>query len=258
MKKKSLLIIFLLCFKFSVKAQEYLGINFPSTLTEQNKKCNNLTRTFRQLPKEVKFSIRREGNKLFFNTNDKNLFSQVFKNSGDGIAVDVVPKSRYDCINEVEESQIRGVLLKPVFAQKLLRSFKKSTITNSYKTFVGTIPLELQNEELEFNILFLSNRTFCRYQTTYNLESFPWDLLDMGVYLDSLTYKSRKITNSKDKFQTKYKTLKFVIPFEKNKAEYSPKDIKPLYDSLKLTDFNIKKINIKAYSSIEGLSLIHI
>ncbi len=39
-----------------------------------------------------------------------------------------------------------------------------------------------------------------------------------------------------------------VKPF----AEYAPEDIRPLYDSLRLTDFNIKKVKIRAYSSVEG------
>jgi hypothetical protein len=73
----------------------------------------------------------------------------------------------------------------------------------------------------------------------------------MGVYLDSLVYKNKKI-GGLDTLITKYKTLKFSIPFEKNKTAYSPEDIKPLYDSLRLTAFNIKKIQIKAYASIEG------
>jgi hypothetical protein len=79
----------------------------------------------------------------------------------------------------------------------------------------------------------------------------------MGMYLDSLTY-TRKAINSRGKegYVLKNKTLKFIIPFEKNKAEYTQKDIKPIYDSLRLTDFNIKTINIKAYSSVEG-SLEH-
>lgn len=252
--RKTQIIVSILSILFfqTLNAQEYLGINFPSTLNEQNQKCNYLSNIFKQKPKEVNFSIRKEGNKLFFSTNDKKWFLNIFKKSGDGIAVDVVSKSRYNCDKEVDESQIRGTLLKPVFAQKLVRGFKKSVATNNFRTFVGTIPEDLLDEELEFNILFLSNKTFCRYQTTYNLESYPWDLLDMGIYLDSLSYKSKKITNINDKFTTKYKQLKFVIPFQKNKAEYLPEDIKPLYDSLKLTDFNIKKINIKAYSSIEG------
>lgn len=243
--------ILVLLFSNSIYSQNDLDINFPITNTERTQKCNYFSNAFKQKPKEVGFSIKREGNKLFFSTNDKKWFSNIFKQSGDGVAIDVVSKSLFACDKEFEDSQIRGTVLKPVFAQKLMRGFKKSTTSESFRTFVGTIPVALQNEELEFNILFLSNKTLCRYQSIYNLESYPWDLLDMGVYLDSLTYKHKKISTS-DKYITKYKTLKFVIPFEKNKFEYSSEDIKPLYDSLKLTDFNIKRINVKAYASIEG------
>jgi hypothetical protein len=110
------------------------------------------------------------------------------------------------------------------------------------------------NEPLEFNILFLFQNQLCRYQTIYNLEAYNWELLDMGMYLDSLTYNQKEIKPGPAKlsYVTKNKTLDFVIPFEKNKSEYTQEDIKPIYDSLNLTDFNIKSINIKGYSSVEG------
>lgn len=250
-KKYLLLFIVALLFSQINFSQSNSGIYFPISDAERNQKCSYFTNAFNQKPKEIRFSIVKEGNQLFLSTNDKNWFAAVFKNSGDGVAIDVVSKSIYDCNKDFEDSQIKGILLQPVFAQQLLRGFKKSANSTNFKTLVGSIPKELQNDELEFNILFLNNKALCRYQTIYNLESFPWDLLDMGVYLDSLTYKDKKITTS-DKFITKYKTLKFIIPFQKNKYEYLSEDIKPLYDSLKLTDFTIKKINVKAYSSIEG------
>jgi len=251
--KKKYLLLFIVALLFSQInfSQSNSGIYFPISDAERNQKCSYFTNAFNQKPKEIRFSIVKEGNQLFLSTNDKNWFAAVFKNSGDGVAIDVVSKSIYDCNKDFEDSQIKGTLLQPVFAQQLLRGFKKSANSTNFKTLIGSIPKELQNDELEFNILFLNNKALCRYQTIYNLESFPWDLLDMGVYLDSLTYKDQKITTS-DKFITKYKTLKFIIPFQKNKYEYLSEDIKPLYDSLKLTDFTIKKINVKAYSSIEG------
>ncbi|MFQ3296234.1 MAG: outer membrane protein OmpA-like peptidoglycan-associated protein [Polaribacter sp.] len=248
---QQLVIIFALFLSSFIHSQNNLGFSLPTTNAERNQKCNYFSNAFKEKPKEVGFNIRREGNKLFFSTNDKKWWSTVFKKSGDGIAIDVVSKSRYACGKELEVSQIKGTVLRPVFAQKLMRGFKARATSKSSQTFVGTIPDELLKEELEFNILFLSNKMLCRYQTIYNLESYPWELLDMGVYLDSLMYKDKKIRSS-DSFITKYKTLKFSIPFEKNKAEYSSEDIKPLYDSLRLTDFNIKKIQIKAYASIEG------
>ena len=248
---QKLVIIFALFLSSFIHSQNNLGFSLPTTNAERNQKCNYFSNAFKEKPKEVGFNIRREGNKLFFSTNDKKWWSTVFKKSGDGIAIDVVSKSRYACDKELKVSQIKGTVLRPVFAQKLMRGFKATATSKSVQTFVGTIPDELLKEELEFNILFLSNKMLCRYQTIYNLESYPWELLDMGVYLDSLAYKDKKIRSS-DSFITKYKTLKFSIPFEKNKAEYSSEDIKPLYDSLRLTDFNIKKIQIKAYASIEG------
>lgn len=245
------LVTLVLLFSNFVHSQNGFGFSFPTTNKERTQKCSYFSNAFKQKPKEVGFNIRREGNKLFFSTNDKKWWSTVFKKSGDGIAIDVVSKSRYACDKEVDASQVKGTVLKPVFAQKLMRGFKTIAMSKSSQTFVGTIPTELLEEELEFNILFLSNKMLCRYQTLYNLESYPWELLDMGMYLDSLTYRDKKI-NSSDKFITQYKTLKFSIPFKKNKTAYSSEDIKPLYDSLRLTDFNIKKIQIKAYASIEG------
>ena len=250
MKQITLLFVITLFTILSIKAQDNFGIKIYRNSNEANK-CSYFDNYFKKTPKEVGFSIKREGDKLYFEVTDKAWAIKLFKKSGDGVAIDVVSKLRYDCSKDVEESQIRGKLLKPVFAQKLVRGFKP-TRGNRFRTFVGTIPAELINEDLEFNILFLNSKTLCRYQRIYNVESYPWELLDMGVYLDSLTYKSKKITNTTDKFVTKYKQLKFVIPFQKNKSEYSTEDIKPLYDSLKLTDFNIKKIKIQAYSSIEG------
>lgn len=249
MKKLHLFLYFIIFFSSALQSQ-VSNIIFSQNPAADNR-CSYFNNYFKNTPKEVSFSIVRENDKLFFQVTDKNWAVQLFKNSGDGLAIDIVPKSIYNCDSDVIVSQIKGTLLPAVFAQQLVRGLKP-TIGNRFKTFVGTIPKELQSQELEFNILFLNNKVLCRYQRIYNLESYPWDLLDMGVYLDSLTYKSKKITNSEDKFLTKYKALKFTIPFEKNKAEYSPEDIKPLYDSLRLTDFNIKKIDIKAYSSIEG------
>ena len=250
MKKITLLTLITLFFVSKLKAQTNFDIVLSKNYTV-DARCNYFSNYFKNKPKEVGFNIVKEGDKLYFEVTDKNWATKLFRKSGDGIAIDVVSKSRYDCGKVIEDVQIRGTVLKPVYAKQLVRGFKPSP-GNRFRTFVGSIPENLKDEELEFNILFLNNKVLCRYQRIYNLESYPWELLDMGVYLDSLTHKSKNITNSKDKFITKYKKLKFVIPFEKNKSEYLPEDIKSLYDSLKLTDFNIKKINIKAYSSIEG------
>ncbi|AZQ44582.1 hypothetical protein [Nonlabens ponticola] len=245
-----LLSIFFSIFSTHASAQNQFEIEFPYG-NERGIACQVFEQAFQNKPKETSFVIKRESNKLFFETNDPKWFKQLFKKSKDGIAVDIVSKDRYACETSVEPSQIKGKLLKPVYAGDLKRGLKPHE-QNRYRVEVGTIPISMLKSDLEFNILFLNNNKLCKYYTIYNLESYPWGLLDMGVYLDSITYKNDKIVTQNEQAVTRYKTLQFIIPFEKNKSVYDSSDIKPLYDSLRLTDFNIKTIDIKAYASVEG------
>ncbi|SDR80855.1 hypothetical protein SAMN04515667_0725 [Formosa sp. Hel1_31_208] len=248
--KSKFILLFILGFALNSNAQDQFGINFENY---NNEVCQKFSQTFFNRTKETKFAIKRNNASLFFETNDVAWLNKLFSKSKDGIAVDIVAKDRYDCsAEELEPRQIKGRLLAPVYTKRL-KSGLKQTKENTYRALVGRIPDDLLNKDLEFNILFLSDNNLCQYYVIYDLESYPWDLLDMGMYLDSITYNSKEIkTASNDAYVLKNKTLKFTIPFEKNKSEYSQEDIKPLYDSLRLTDFNIKSINIKAYSSVEG------
>ena len=244
-------VISFIIFHLTLTAQTKYTIVFPGN--DRDVVCQQCTQTFAQKPKEVQFSVVRENDNLYFQVNDKAWFNQLFKNPTDGIAVDVVSKERYGCLEiRLGNLQIKGELLKPIYTTNL-KSGLKPYANQLFRVFVGKIPNTLINKELEFNILFLTNNNLCRYNTIYHLESYPWDLLDMGMYLDSLTYNPKKVKPIMDEgFVMKYKTLKFKIPFKKNKSEYSQQDIKPIYDSLRLTDYNIKTIKIKAYSSVEG------
>lgn len=242
-------LFFLFCFQL-VKSQENFGIKFLGNEREQV--CQKFNQSFYNRPKETRFSIVRVNQSLFFETNDKNWFNSLFPSNNDGVAIDVVSKSRYNCDYEtIEDNQIRGDLQAPVYASKLKSGLRKAG--DKYRVLVGRIPSGLLKDELEFNILFLNNESLCQYYVVFDLEAYPWDLLDMGMYLDSLTYNNKTIKPvNEDSYSVKTKSLKFIIPFEKNKSEYSQEDIRPLYDSLRLTDFNIKSINIKAYASVEG------
>ena len=178
----------------------------------------------------------------------------MIKNPGDGIAIDIVSKERYDCssIRRGTRSTIRGDLQKPLYKKDLednMLPYNEGVVIS-----IGRLPQKYLDAEVEFNILFLKKKYFCHYNSFYDLKTYRWDLLDMGFYFDTLSYKSTfdPTLNEQEKYILQNKLLKFEIPFEKNKATYSSGDIKPLYDSLDLTDFDIKKITIRAYSSIEG------
>ncbi|WP_372944359.1 hypothetical protein [Muriicola sp.] len=247
-----LLLLFLLLSLQPGSAQNPYGIQFR----QQNRDlvCQRCTQAFARKPNEVKFSIQvDDNNTLYFEVTDKSWFNEVFKNAGDGLALDLVSKERYDCLEILlDVGQIRGELLPPVYAQELKKTLKPYG-KDRFRARLGKVPAAYQGKQIEFNMLFLNDKNLCRYQTIYNLAAYRWDLLDMGMYLDSVTYLPKAIARADEEAYTmRYKTLTFTVPFEKNKSTYSPDDIKPMYDSLRLTDFNITRINIRGYSSVEG------
>jgi len=237
-----------------VQSQNTQGVQIPKTLDRTE--CKPCMDAFRQKPKEVYFSIEKgEREALYFEINVPKWLKTLFKSSKDGLLIDMVSKDRYDCsLDKLKETNygLRGTTTPFISGKRILSGLKKGE-GNSYRVKIGVVPPNLRNKELEFNIYFIKDNFFCYYSRIYNLKSYDMKLLDPGMYLDSLTYASDfKKPIAEEGFKIKYKKLKFVIPFEKNKAEYSQEDIKPMYDSLQLTNFDIKKIKIKAYSSVEG------
>ncbi|MGB5943418.1 MAG: hypothetical protein WBG71_11100 [Leeuwenhoekiella sp.] len=248
-KAFSLGLMFILC--LPVFAQENFDIQGIGE-SPSKQECGRFQYIFSRTPPEIQFSVERDKNNiLYFVTNNKSWFLRLFRDPDDGLAIDVVNKARYACdVETLADSQIRGTLLRPVYAADLKRDLREYA-KGRFKVRVGRLDGNIPETDLEYNILFLSNKYLCRYQTIYNLEAYTYSLLDMGMYLDSITYKSSTGEGTSG-FSLKNKQLTFTVPFEKDKSNYSPEDIKPIYDSLHITDFNIKTIGIEAYSSVEG------
>jgi hypothetical protein len=243
-------------FLFSIEliGQQYFDIKNPGD--DYYKKCQDCINLIDNKPKEIQFGIQRdESDNLYFVVTRKEWFDLLIKKSGDGIAIDIVTKDSYDCSEErkVKKSTIRGDLQRPLYLKELKQNMLPSENGGVFIK-MGTIPEKYRNKEIEFNIVFLKDKYLCFYNNFFDLKTYRWDLLDMGLYFDTLTYKTQLDTSLSDqeKYILQHKVLKFEIPFERNKSEYSNEDIRPLYDTLKLTDFNIQKIIIRAYSSIEG------
>ena len=252
--KNLLFIILLTLVSLHLSAQENLGIKTPEPeVYEQESVCGRFSTIFANKSKEIGFAVRADNkNDLYFQFNNLEWFQSLFKNTKDGIAVEILTKDQFGCAVTELPDDIKGEVLKPVYKNHLLEKIVKVQ-EGFYQVLVGKLPSKFYNQEREFKMLFLNNGYLCRSQYTYNLQSFNYELLDMGLYLDSISYgqNTRNIAST-DESTIAYKRLKFKIPFKKSETTFSANDIKPLYDSLRITDFNIKKIDIQAYSSIEG------
>lgn len=241
-------------FSIDVNGQEFYNIRFPEE--KFNRKCQDCIDLLKNKPKEIQFGVKRdEYNNLFFVVTRQDWFDLLMKKRWDGIAIDIVTKDRYDCSNEKLEkkSYFIGDLQRPIYLKEIKRNTLKSK-NDKVVIRMGKLPNEYIGKDIEFNIAFIKKKYLCYYSSFSNLKTYRWDLLDMGFYFDTLTYKQNFDSTliERESYLFQHKVLRFEIPFDQNKSEYSNSDIRPLYDSLNITDFNIKKITIRSYSSIEG------
>ncbi len=213
-----------------------------------NKDCKKLYDVLKEAPEDVRFGTAFSGDSIFLIYNDFEWFSKIIESKNDGIAVDIMQSSQYQCDNISRFAgswSHRGLLLPPLYREGIKK--RMTTPSGNVKIFAGMIPSTINKENVEVNYILLNNKNLCYSSSIINLDVNGWKLLEMGMYYDTLT--PEKI---QEKYKELSKTLHFTIPFERNKSEYKPEDIKPLYDSLQITDYAIKTISIKAYTSVEG------
>lgn len=254
-------ILFSLSFIFiflSSYAQETYGLLMPGA--NFSSKCGSCITTLKSMPSEVSMSVRvDEFNRLYFIMTDIDWFNQLFRKNSDGITVDVLLRDDFNCDrkNTLYTTKVsRGTLLPPVYLKEMK---EKMQVADNGMVLVdlGLLPQEFRGNEYELNLLLLNKKYVCHYTYFYNIKRYKWDLLNMGLYTDTVISNEKEPEDSTritEKVTTaiQYKKLNFTIPFEKNKSNYTKEDIVPLYDSLSLNLYDIKRINIRAYSSVEG------
>jgi uncharacterized protein YkwD len=206
--------------------------------------CRKCIEKFNLVPDYVKYGLTVENKKIYFNFSDLAVFEKVFMDGDEAIAVDILHIDQYPCNagNMLHRSVIHdGILSKPLNKSDILKNNTKDKESNAIKVFMGDCPYTNPNE-FELSLLLIKTNTLCDYRMSVPTPTFRTEIMEIDLYTDTLS-KSEIL---------KKKNLRFGIPFEKSKAEYQEKDIKPFYDSLNLNKFNIKEMTILAYSSVEG------
>ena len=216
------------------------------------KSCYKCLVTLSQLPQDVHYGLKREGNDIYFVMNDKTCFNQLFDDKDDAIAVDVIQKKQFPCgkNNDYDKKDIiKGRLLQPLYLKSILKT-ALSVPGAEVIVKIAELPADIANsDELEFNLVIIKNDAICHYNQFYNLPGIQLDLLKMDLFMDTLANQG---ISKKGPAISLAKSIEFVIPFEKNKYEYKNEDLKPIRDTLNLSYYNIKSIRIRAYSSVEG------
>jgi hypothetical protein len=206
------------------------------------------------MPKEVLFGlqINDDGN-IYFSMSDKQWFEKIFKNNSYGVTIDIISKERYNCSKRVvEKFKIpKGVILLGVYKTDLL-SNSEELVQGSIFTKIGNLPSQLLGKELEGNLVILNGPYICYYTNFVDIDRSAWNLLPMGFFVDSLLNESSNSNIIEKSYFTYSNKIQLEIPFSKGASSFDFNYLKKYYDSINLSSSRIKKIEIRAYSSVEG------
>lgn len=256
MRRAAFFTLILLFFTYYPEAQirrsSTKGLKRPGIFSKR--KCEKYEAVYNSLPADVRYGVKVEDNVIYFYFPSKIHFKKIFKNNKDGVAIDIIHKNQYDCNSEsnIKTTWASKGFLMPVLYKKDFEKRTSETETGALYIKYGELPPQFVDEDIELNLLIAQKKYVCEYLTFTNIEFHNWDILEMGLYADSLSAEDQE-----EKYKEIEKKMHFTIPFEKNKTTFADSDIKPLYDSLKLKDYNIKSLKIRAYSSIEGSAEIN-
>ena len=216
-----------------------------------DKPCKDFYTTLRAMPHDARFSAFVKGDSVIFTHSDADWFWQLIKGKNDGIAIDLVFKEQYACDNVhrfATSWSHKGFLLRPLYRDEIKKNLLP--VREGYvAVYAGNVPKTWKKDNLEANYLILQDKNLCYYSNIISLDYHGWALLKNGLYYDTLNRQKLQ-----EGYEDLSKTLHFTIPFEKDKWEYKEADIRPLYDSLKITDYAIRAIRINGYTSVEGTS----
>jgi hypothetical protein len=251
MIKKIYLLLFVLLLQMSSHAQ--LSFNLKDSRLE------NVGLTFTNLinekPVEVQFGISvDENNDVYFSMTNKEWFNKIIKNDNYGISVDIVSKENFNCgqsKNEFTKLPF-GTILAPKYKKELIKQ-NTSTNENEFTIKIGKLPFNLIGKEIEGNLIFCIGKDICYYTDFVNIDRDELTILPMGLFADTLIKENNEDnTIAKEEFFIYSKKIQIEVPFKKSSSDLSNIYLQKFYDSLNLEKYKIKKIEIRAYASVEG------
>lgn len=255
MKSPKHLILFTLFLPLWTIAQQTYSLTGGSAAPECVQ-CRTLIET---KPKEVLFGIAFRNGNVYFEMSSEAWFRKIFSRSTDGITADIVLKEQFSCGKETirREGWHTGQLLPPVYLGELNKRLEKEE-GGHISILLGKIPAAMEGKEMEGNLVVLRDKKVCFYTNFTNIPRSMWDLLDMGLFTESLLHTADIPLDSEYVQRIPFtEKMTKIVPFPKGRSTFEPETFRKLYDILQQKKQRISRLEVRAFSSIEGATALN-
>lgn len=264
--------------KFDKSKAEYIDKKFEWNLKPVKYKDGSLCDSCNYAVENSEYKTRLEmkGRSVYLKSNDAPMISQMITKWRDGLALEFVEYTAYDCGNPEYykeasrrngQSIFNGKVSKPIYRRDLRKGYKKvkpKSKKRKYRWFqnmgkkgkpeyfyikLGKIPKEM-NGYFEINVVVIKDKKVCRIM---HLTSWCGK-----NYNNSHEYQSSDTLLSEQYVCIPYQdSLEFRVDFEQGKSDYTVEDIEPIIKSVTNSKFTVLNAEIAAFSSIEGSEIIN-
>ncbi len=223
--------------------------------------CSSCEETISNMPPEVLFGIQVNNNgDVYFSMSNIKWFEKIFSGNSYGVTADLVLKERYNCSTDAggDDADMlpRGFMLFPVYKPELAKGIDAIREGHLFVK-IGRVPANMLNKEMEGNLVIVNGNNICYYTNFVNIDRSVWKLLPMGFFTDSLLRNEETVSGRQAEFFTYTKKVQVEVPFGKASANLNRNHLLGLYDSLQLSSYRIRKVEVRAYSSVEGAEKIN-
>ena len=233
-------------------------------------------------------TLRVERNKFILKVENSEFVQKLIRDKKDGFAVEIVTYKDYMCGNPAyytkpsrrnEQLKLNGFTLEPLYRKELFKGYKR----RKKKKDVRFLKYIFQKDSVSFFRRFGQYKTD-RYSSKYFEISLGKVPKDIGFWNHNLVYIQNKQICNIDYFTSfcgelfsEYRTSDFIplnskrtysflpqkkisnftIPFEQGQVTFTDADIEPFLNLIGKLKYHIDSIEIHAYASIEGDSIIN-
>lgn len=198
------------------------------------------------------------GDKIYLRYPNAKELRRFLKKTNDGLAVDIVQRSQYAGAeyNLVDNNLLnKGVMGKVIYKDAIFK--KNLLITKDKKANRKVKGIEIQIGKFdpkitgpyELNLLVIQNGALCKTVTRGYTENAS---AESNTPIGLLPMENSRGLKPAFEPRSESSIVNFIIPFEKNKAEFKQADIEPFIKAMNEPDFIIDGLYIYAYASIEG------
>lgn len=243
----------------------------PAKYTKKNKKITAGTAKACKSCKKFKdYDVLYDGiymvdKEVYLKYDNLKMFFKLISKPTDGLAIDIVQKAQYanPDYNILDNNLLSKGMLSKTVIKSSFKELNRAELQEGQRKLttldilLGKVHKKLDGDfeegDFEINLLIIKDGSVCKTLTKSYVEQGDLSSntkLEMLLMPDSAAYFKPRFIPTSDSSK-----LSFIVPFEKNKSEYKKEDILPFLNSLEEPDFIINKLDIIAYSSIEGDSV---